>query len=845
VSVERLASEVQDLLRAEIVAARGREVSFVARTDGRGAIVEARVVARGTVDAVLALPGSARRGEMLLHNHPSGELEPSGADLSVAARLHDDGVGFGIVNNEVTELYVVVECPRAKSLERLDPVTTARLLGIDGPVADAVGREGFEDRPAQRDMAAYIADAYNDGGVALLEAGTGVGKSFAYLVPALLWGQANAERTVVSTNTINLQEQLVGKDLPVLARALATPDHEPTFALLKGWRNYLCLARLEQARGAQETLFETNRSTELEGIAAWAARSADGSLADLADEPSEDVWDAVAAESDLCTRLKCPHFERCFVFQARRRAAEADVVVVNHHLLASDLAVRLAADNWMEAAVLPPYRRLILDEAHHLEDVAAAHLGAQVSQMGVQRLLGRLERGGRGLMPALHAELSARDDLLSAASRDLLEQRLLDALRAARRWSEELFALLGRRLEREPAGQSGPMLRLTEVFAEDAVWPEGLDVALDNLLAAFAGLRDGVETIADRLSLQDGADRPAALLGELRGVVRRLDLAARGLTASLRPGRDAAAEGAPAVRWLERRGRKGANLSLAAVPLDLASVLKDALFDRVETVVLTSATLASGNDFGFLEDRLGLSLPPSRVVTREILPSPFDFVSQCLFGIPTDVPEPRDDAEGHDAAVARVLIELAHASDGGVFCLFTSHRALRRTAETVRGRIGGRWPLLVQGEDQRDRLLRRFRESGSAVLLGTDSFWEGVDVPGRALRVLILSKLPFKVPSEPLTAARVERLEQQGLDGFSHYLVPLAGLKLKQGFGRLIRSRSDVGAVVLLDRRAVTKRYGVRILEGLPRATRVVANWEDVRDACEEFFARHATTLRV
>ena len=837
-SVERLAPVVRDLLRDEIVAARGREVSFVAHTDGHGIIVEARVVARGTVDAVLALPGSARRGEMLLHNHPSGDLEPSGADLSVAAQLHDDGVGFGIVNNEVTELYVVVECPRAKSLERLDPVTTARLLGCDGPVADVVGREGFEDRPAQRDMAAYIADAYNDGGIALLEAGTGVGKSFAYLVPALLWGQANGERTVVSTNTINLQEQLVGKDLPVLARALATPDHEPTFALLKGWRNYLCLARLDQARGTQETLFETSRASELEGIAAWAARSGDGSLADLPDDPSEDVWDAVAAESDLCTRLKCPHFERCFVFQARRRAAEADVVVVNHHLLASDLAVRLAAVNWMEAAVLPPYRRLILDEAHHLEDVAAAHLGAQVSQLGVQRLLGRLERGGRGLLPALHAELSSRDDLLSAASRDLLEQRLLDALRAARRSAEELFALLARRLDQET------ILRFTEAFADDPVWSGGLDVALDDLLGAFGALRDGVETIADRLSLQDGADRPAALLGELRGVVRRLDLAARGLTASLRPGRDAAAGGAPAVRWLERRGRKTANLSLAAVPLDLASVLKEALFDRVETVVLTSATLAPANDFGFLEERLGLSLPPSRVVTREILPSPVAFVSQCLFGIPTDIPEPRNDADGHDAAVARVLIELAHASDGGVFCLFTSHRALRRTAETVRGRIGRRWPLLVQGEDQRDRLLRRFRESGSAVLLGTDSFWEGVDVPGRALRVLILSKLPFKVPTEPLTAARVERLEQQGVDGFSNYLVPLAGLKLKQGFGRLIRSRSDVGAVILLDRRAVTKRYGVRILEGLPRASRVVANWEDIRDACEEFFARHATTLR-
>ena len=810
--------------------------------DPGGRIVDARVVARGTVDAVLALPGIARRGEMLLHNHPSGVLEPSGADLAVAARLHDDGVGFGIVDNEVTELYVVVECPRARPTQRLDPVAVAQLLAEAGPLAGVVG--GFEDRPSQRDMAAYIADVYNDGGVALLEAGTGVGKSFAYLVPALLWAQANGERTVVSTNTINLQEQLVGKDLPILAQALATPDHQPTFAMLKGWRNYLCLSRLEHARGTQETLFESDRGTELATIAAWAGHTADGSLADLADAPSDEVWDAVAAESDLCTRLKCPHFERCFLFQARRRAAEADVVVVNHHLLASDLAVRLSADNWLEAAVLPPYRRLILDEAHHLEDVAATHLGAQVSQLGVQRLLGRLERGGRGLLPALHAELTARHDLLSAASRDLLEQRLLDALRAARRASEDLFVRLAARLEREPGtGGPNPVLRLTEAFAADPVWSEGLEVAFDNLLVAFGSLRDGVETIADRLSLQDSADRPTALIGEMRGVIRRLDNAAKGLTAALRPGREI--EAGTSVRWMERRGKRVANLALAAVPLDLASVLKEALFDRVETAVLTSATLATGDDFAFLEQRLGLGLPPGRVSVREILPSPFDFGRQCLFGIPTDIPEPRDDADGHDAALARVLLDLARASDGGVFCLFTSHSALRRAAQTLRNETAGRWPLLVQGDDQRDRLLRRFRESGSAILLGTDSFWEGVDVPGRALRVLILAKLPFKVPSEPLTAARVERLEQQGQDGFTHYLVPHAALKLKQGFGRLIRSRTDVGAVILLDRRVVTKRYGARVLEGLPRAERVVGNWEDIREACEEFFARHDLGARV
>jgi ATP-dependent DNA helicase DinG len=831
VSVERLAPAVRDLLRAEIAAAHGREVSFVARPDANGLLIEARVVARGTVDSVLALPGIAVRGELLLHNHPSGVLDPSGADLSVAARLHDGGVGFGIVNNDVSDCYVVVECPRPRATTRIDPIDVAALLAPSGPVARALG--SFEDRPSQRDMAAYIADLYNDGGVGLLEAGTGVGKSFAYLVPALAWARANGERTVVSTNTINLQEQLVGKDLPILARALGSGEHSPSFALLKGWRNYICLSRLAQARDERDSLFEDERRAELEALAAWAARTSDGSLADLPDEPSGDVWDAVAAESDLCTRLKCPHFERCFLFQARRRAAEADVVVVNHHLLASDLAVRMVSDNWQEAAVLPPYRRLVLDEAHHLEDVAAMHLGTQASRLGVDRLLSRLEKNGRGLLPTLRSVLFGRDDLLSAASRDLVQQSLADALAAARRAADAVFALLGRRLDGEPGPT--PVLRLRDEFKDDGVWQDGLGVGLDNLLLALAQLAQGAETIADRLALDDPSERRAQLLGELRGVVRRLDAMAAGLTAALRP----PPGGAPAVRWLERRGRKAANVSLAAVPLDLAPVLKENLFDRIETVVLTSATLAAGGEFSYLEARLGLDLPPSRVRVREIHASPFDFPSQCLFGVPTDLPEPRDDEAGHDAAVTRALVELAHASDGGMFVLFTSHGALRRTAEAARGELGGRWPLLVQGEGQRDQLLRRFREAGSAILLGTDSFWEGVDVPGRALRVLILAKLPFKVPSDPLTAARLERLEAAGLNGFAHYLVPNAALKLKQGFGRLIRSRSDVGAVLLLDRRVVTKRYGALILEGLPRASRVVGDWADVRSACEEFFARH------
>ncbi|HEX5962492.1 MAG TPA: helicase C-terminal domain-containing protein [Gemmatimonadales bacterium] len=824
---ERIAPGVRAYLAGEISRAGGREVSFVAQMDRDGVVTGARAVARGTPDMVLALAGGAARGEVLLHNHPSGVLEPSAADLNIAARLHDAGVGFGILNNDASELYVVVEVPRDRPVVPIDPYDVIETLAEKGAVAQQLSR--YEDRRSQRDMAAYIADGYNDGGVQLLEAGTGVGKSFAYLIPALAWARVNGERTVVSTNTINLQEQLVGKDLPLLRKALSTEGYSPTFALLKGWRNYLCLSRMHQAVSAQRTLLEQDKLDELIGIAEWAGHTADGTLSDLPVTPSSEVWDEVSAEPDLCARLKCPEFDRCFLFRARRRAAEADVVVVNHHLLAADLSVRQATENWQEAAVLPPYQRLILDEAHHLEDVAANHLGIQVTSRAVRRLLSRFERNGRGLAPTLSYELQSRADLLSRASLDLLQQRLLPAITDARRASEALFLRLHQRLEDVPGGQQ----RLDDGFAGDPIWSEGLGFDLDAALGAFRSLRESVETIADRLSQAEESERRGQLLQELRGVMRRLEAVSDGLNRTLRP----AAGGAPTVRWMERTGR-GQHVGLSAVPLDLAPVLRELLFDRLKTVVLTSATLAAAGEFTFLESRLGLSGESSPVTIREIFASPFDYPSQCIFGVPNDLPGPREDEPAHSAAVVQIVTDLAYASDGGMFVLFTSHVALRRAAQELRLCLGDRWPILVQGESPRDVLLRRFRELENAILLGTDSFWEGVDVPGRALRTLVLNKLPFKVPSEPITAARLERLAEEGFDGFMNYLLPHAALKLKQGFGRLIRSRQDTGVVILLDSRVVTKRYGPLLLSGLPRAERVVGSWAQIRTRCEDFFAR-------
>ncbi len=802
--------------------------------DGDGAVQSARVVARGDIQSVLALPAFVRRGELLLHNHPSGELEPSGADMDIAARMHDAGVGFAITDNDARELYVVVEVPRARELSPLDPIAIDRDLGPGGPIARGLAR--YEDRESQRAYARAIAKLYNSGGIGLFEAGTGVGKSLGYLIPALRWAARNGERTVVSTNTINLQEQLVGKDLPSIAAAF---DDQPVrFALLKGWRNYLCLQRLDHALTIGGTLFEPEIVEELQAIAQWAEQTPNGSLSDLAVPPRDEVWDEVAAESDLCGRLQCPHFSGCFLFAARREAAQADVLVANHHLLLADLAVRRASNNWDDSAVLPPYTRLIIDEGHHLEDAAAAHLGASVTARGLQRVFSRLERRGKGLLPTLRQRLAGRSDLLSVASLDHVDARLAPALRAAREKADALFALLDYVL----IDAESLMLRLTGDFDTHPAWELGLDAALTDLSREIELLGEGLRLVRERMDADEKtAEANAPLLNEMRGVTRRLEAARNALQGALRPG--AVAQTA-AVRWIEARGKER-NIAATTVPLDLAPILRDDLFRRVETAVVTSATLTADRRFAFLASRLGLTESDVEPETG-VFASPFRYEDQALLAIPTDGPAPNVDAQRHFALVVRCAADVAEAADGGMFVLFTSHRDVRAAADALRGlRVSSRWPLLVHGEDARDTLLRRFRGDGRAVLLGTSSFWEGVDVPGDALRALVLARLPFRVPTEPLVAAQAEAIEARGGDAFRDYMLPHAALRLKQGFGRLIRTHADRGVVVLCDPRAVNKSYGEQLLDALPPARRVIGPWEEIRAEVTQMFSYRATMLGV
>jgi ATP-dependent DNA helicase DinG len=856
----RLAPEASARIRTEVERAGGREVCFLATVTEERIIVAPRAVARGNRMAVLAAAHDANPGEILIHNHPSGVLEPSDADLEVAARVFEEGLGTAITDNLGEGLYVVVEPPRPRVRAELSLEAVEGYLAPQGGLAGA--HRGYEDRPGQRAMARAIAARYNEGGVLLAEAGTGTGKSLAYLVPAALWALRNGERTVISTNTINLQEQLVGKDLPLLEGVLG---EKVSWALVKGRGNYISIRRLLVAMETAPTLFENPAGGELEALKSWIERTPDGSLSDLPTLPSDEVWEEVRSDGDICLKARCPHFQSCFYQRARRQAAAADLLVVNHALLFSDLSLRRASENWSMAAVLPPFRHVILDEAHNVEDAATLHLGVDLSRAGLYRIFSRLDRNGKGILADLEGRLEGEPSPEGAEDRAWIRAQLRPVLTRGREALGRFFDVLEPLV---PADEE-EAIRLGRGDPRDPGEQVSVLEALDGLTQSLTDLRRKVEALRLRLEEDPArAGRYEDRLLDLRAVERRLESGASGLSLVLDP-QDG---GGRFVRWVEGTGHRGdhlRNVRLAAAPVEPGELLRESLFDKVDTAILVSATLTTGRDgFRFVRSRLGVDPPrregripdleaallldafpemnapeeeaPAPEVYETLVASPFDYTEQALLAIPTDLPD-REAWRPFQESTARVVLDFAQLTEGGLFVLFTSHRAVRETASILRG-LGAeaRYPLFVHGERSRARILQAFRESGRGILLGTASFWEGVDVPGHALRGLVIQKIPFRVPTEPITQARTEAIEGRGGNGFSGYQVPLAALRLKQGFGRLIRTRTDRGGVVLLDSRILRAGYGRTLLEALPNAPRHTGSWSELRGVLARFYQKSA-----
>ncbi len=668
--------------------------------------------------------------------------------------------------------------------------------------------QGFEVRPGQLQMFQDVYTAYDEERTYLIEAGTGTGKSLAYLIPAILWAMEKGEPTVIATHTIALQEQLIQKDIPFLIDALGL---EVKAVLAKGMHNYVCLRKLHDAQGEVP-----------ESLLTWSTTTIEGSKSELPIVPSNDLWEQVGAESESCTHVKCPHYKECFFFKARKEMADAHLIIANHHLLFADLAIRAEGDSYEGAAILPAYKRLVLDEAHHCEDVATQYFAESASRRGIIHYLGRLYSDrGTGKLVTLYAkvcEAYPEGNVLAESLTIFLPAEKRNIVDGVNKAFEALSAYFARHRQEDKC-------RIREHHLSDPLWISQVQPTVATVYEEAKRFLQSVLLLEGKLKHMDNTQLDSkceGVLAELKGVCTRLqgffETLYTFVFSPLEP---------TIVRWLEGMAP---DLHLIAADLEISARLSEALFKRLPSIVLCSATLSTHQSFSFIRGRLGIEKSEER-----IYPSPFNYQEQTLLTVPIDLPDPS--SPHFTKAAAEHIWEAVEISRGGVFVLFTSYVMLRECERLLADRFHKQhYNLYCQGDESRSTLLSKFRKSMKGVLFGTDSFWEGVDVAGEALRCVVIVKLPFKVPSDPLFQARSEAISKQGGSPFFDYSLPQAIVKFKQGFGRLIRSKEDRGCVICLDPRLATKGYGKKFLKSLPQCPTLLESSSAVLERLRAFY---------
>ncbi len=839
--ISQFNSHIIEEMREEILKVQGNEVFFVALTGNDHSINEVRVIARGNDSQVPVIYDEAFKGDYVIHNHPSGLLDPSDDDLTIASTLGNEGIGFIIVNNTVTKAYTVVEGVEPNDRSFLDPHKLSSLIDEEGEIARHF--DPFEKRDSQIKMLERIVEAFNGDEIAVIEAGTGVGKSMAYLIPAIHWSVKNKEKVVISTNTINLQEQLIKKDIPFLQKALGI-DFKAV--LIKGRSNYICLRKLYSAKEDLENdLFNESEQNWLEAVQKSVTTLKEGSKDEVAGIMPLEAWDKIASETDTCLKTKCSYHSRCFFFKARKEVQQANLLIVNHHLLCSDLAIKgEIGDSSNSYGLLPPYQKIIIDEAHNLEHVAVNYFGYSVSPFSFRQSLSRLYHlkgsSEKGILGFLKREINGwkgkGDNEIIDAIDEILTDKVIPDIMRLNHLVDSFFQLMLSFALDQMDGNLENKLRVT---------PDSISSSIrDKIEKESQALIQGTQNIYGRIKelLEKLHKIPLRIKEKNIGMIKNLEAYhSRLLSALTSLDIFVHFKEEDSVYWIEVKKRDHTPwLRLNVSPLNVSEFLNDFLFTSHESVILTSATLTTDGSFNFLKQELGLNLTAQERITEALLPSPFDYMEQMSICIPTDLPSPQD--KNFTKSVNEFLVEIIEITKGKTFILFTSYGMLNQAYDHLDGHFSHRITLLKQGSMDRHTLIDRFKNGNHTVLLGTDSFWEGVDVPGKSLSCVILVKLPFKVPTEPITQGKVEKLEREGKNPFYDYSLPLSVIKFRQGFGRLIRTAEDEGVVICLDKRIITKSYGKMFINALPLCHQVIGDQMEVLDGVSKYFKNSLQT---
>ena len=795
---EKISFEAREIIKNEIEKAGGNEVFFRGIPNDEGVITEVSILARGNKTSVPAILNAMKKGEVIIHNHPSGFLYPSDADVEIASIYSNRMAGGSyIVNNSVTDVYVIVELFKDENV-KIDITPYFEKTGLLSLVF-----QGFEYRDEQLYMAKHIEKGLNKEIKVIVEAGTGTGKTLAYLIPSIEWAIKNKKRVVISTNTINLQEQLLNKDIPI-AKKVIQGDFK--YILVKGRGNYLCNRKYSNIiMGENSSIqdFSDSQKVQFNEIKKWGQKTEKGDKAELPFEVDASVWELFQSETDICAGNKCPYKGECFFLKSREEKKNADILITNHHMYFSDLAIRKEIGFNTEYSILPEYGMVVFDEAHNVEKVARDYFSYEASKYSFTKTMNQIftvegKKKNTGSLDILQKYIKSHD----IDHRGILDKEIEDI-----KIKHKNLYIAGREyfnhiIEVFSNGQMGTFtFRAKKDEMDNSPFLSSLIDFRERFTIEYNSyMRKVRELIKD---IRDEEDEN----GNINDFIKYTDRL-ESFFNNFRFINDF--DDDEFIYWIEVNSRKG-NSKLVATPLKIDHELQKNLYINLKQIVFTSATIAIGNDFTYFKESIGLD----EETLDKVIHSPFNYDKQMKAYIPSDIPAPSD--KNFTDEIAEFLKAMLIKSKGKTFVLFTSYSTLNYMYYMLRDELEANGiELFIHGKAPRTQLINMYVNGRNPVLFGTDSFWEGVDIKGKQLSSVIIVKIPFKVPSDPVTEAIIEHITAQGKNSFTEYQVPEAVIKFKQGIGRLIRSKSDSGTITILDNRIINKKYGRYFIESIP-----------------------------